>query len=54
MKNYHQPVEEPTEEELEELRQHKRNSRHERHQVKQYLQRCLRTEDFEVDDLELN
>jgi hypothetical protein len=54
MNNYHQPDAELSDEDFEEIREnHKRKSKHDRLEVKRYLQRCLRENDFECDDLDL-
>ena len=50
MKNYHQ-TELTDPEESEELKERRRErNRHDRNEVKRYLQRCLKSEDFEADE----
>lgn len=56
MKNYHQSPEmlEMSDEDYEELKdKRKLRNKHDRNEVKRYLQKCLKSEDFEAEDIEL-
>jgi len=56
MNNYHQTeVADLSDEDFEELREnHKKKSKHDRLEVKRYLQKCLKENDFEADDYDLD